>query len=418
MSKRYEDLTDAEKLVNSTHFPGKTGPTLKRVLEAVQHQLDNLILSAAGVVNDSFQISNSWGGDVEKVGNMMDVVRFVNETDDAYRNRVIVEAATFETVTVDAILTLYETLLGKAPTITEPFITRVYQSGDSVEDDEGGVFTVLFDVEMTKRSERLRVDSSGTSVTVTDDTIVVPVTDAVSVTTSVASETFTTTLYAQDVTNFPDWGEFIIEDEWIDYDSKQASPAAFLNCNRGLYDSVPDSHNTDVTITEGSTKAFLYRTNTQVYSSQSGTIIYLKDGPYDWDTYLDVQYKITNADAKDEFDTPQELGAALDQLQVIGYDFKAAGINANIIVGYSFRAWFSVFRENITITDYFKMIVSGIKFPEIFDFGTPPATQAFFDSTWDTSEWDTGLWSEMFWNGSSWEWFGVQEWEYVIITGT
>lgn len=417
MSRPYEDLTDAEKLVNSTHFPGKMGPHIKRVLEALQHQLDNLTLTAASVINSSSQIDNSWGEDVGKVGNILDVVRFVNESDEDYRNRVIVEAATFETVTVDSILRLYEVLLGQQPTIEEPFVTKVYQSGDVVEGDEGGVFTVLFDVEMTKRSERLRVAAYGTSVVVTDDTIVSPSTTAVSSTTSVASETFTTTLYVWNVTNFPDWGELMIEDEWITYDSKQTSPHAFLNCVRGLYDSVPAAHSTDTIIVEGSTKVFLYRTPTAIYSSQSGTTIYLKGGPYDWDTYLDVQYKITNQ-YKTEFDTPQELGAALNQLQVIGYDFKAAGINANIIVGYTFRSWFSLFREEITMSDWYKIIADHISFPDTLDFGTPPDTQAFFESEWDVSDWDTGLWAQAYWNGATWVYFGTKEWEYVIIRGT
>ena len=418
MSKRYEDLIDAEKLVNSTHFPGKTGPTLEGILKALQHQLDNLVLSAAAVANDSFQIGDSWGNDIELVGHILNVVRFTGESDEDYRNRVIVEAATFETVTRDSILRLYEVLLGQAPTITEPFITKAYQSGDPIEGDEGGRFTVLFDLAMTKRSEELRVASGGTHVVVTDDTIVSPYTDAVSETTSVS--TSNTTIYAQNVNNFSEWGEIKIDDEWVAYGSKQTSPAhAFLECARGLYDSEPAIHNTDVTIIEGSTKAFLRGTNTQIYSSQTGTTIYLEDGPYDWDTYLDVQYKIANQ-YKDEFDTQEKLGAALEQLQVIGYDFKAAGIDANIMVGYALRSWFQASREVLTLTDSWEIMVNfdtaGVGFRELFTWLTNPTRITFFESAWQDSdyEWDKTLWTQAFWNGSAWERMGGSKGWYNV----
>ena len=95
MSKAYEDLTEEEKLIQSTHFSGKTGPTLLRTLAAIQSQLDNLVVNAAQVLKQSFQVSTALADDLSNVGNMLDVVRLANEPDDDYRNRVITEAATF-----------------------------------------------------------------------------------------------------------------------------------------------------------------------------------------------------------------------------------------------------------------------------------------------------------------------------------
>ena len=293
MSKAYEDLTEEEKLIQSTHFSSKTGPTLLRTLAAIQSQLDNLVVNAAQVLKESFQVSTALADDLSNVGNMLNVVRLANEPDDDYRNRVITEAATFETVTVEAILSLYESLVGKRPTIYEPFKTKIYQSGEPTDPDEGGTFRVMFEVPTSVRSESLRVAADKTSVIVTDDTIVSPYTTSMS--TNVNDST--TIIPIDDPTNFPDWGELMIENEWVSYASKDTD--SFDGCVRGLYDSVPASHATSTVVVEGSTKVFLQHTNTQVYSSQTGTTVLITGGPYDWDTYFDVRYKITNADAKE-----------------------------------------------------------------------------------------------------------------------
>ena len=414
MSKPYEDLTDAEKLVNSTHFPGKTGPTLKRVMDAIQHQLDNLILSAGALVKDSFQLNNSWGIDVTEVGDILDVVRFVNETDEAYRNRVIVAAATFETVTVDAILDLYENLIGKRPTIQEAFRTKVFQSGDPPGADEGGKFSVVFEIPITKRSESLRVASDRTSVIASDDSIVSPYTASL----STNINTTTSTVPVGSTANFADWGELFIDNEWVSYSTKASD--SFGGCIRGLYDSVPATHATNNVVIEGTTKVFLRDTNNAVFSTNTDdqTRIGVSGGPYDWDTYFDVQYKITDDDLKEEFDTPAELGAALDQLQVIGYDFKAAGINASIFMGSVLSSWFQAEQEVLVITDSLSLDASEIHFLDFFVWSATPDKIAYFESAWDDAdyEWDGTLWTQAYWDGNSWERLYPKGWYKVEIS--
>lgn len=404
MSKAYEDLTDQEKLLHSTHFPGKMGPRLERMLKAFQHQMDELILHATPIVRESFQVSTAQSGDLTNVGDMLDIIRLVGESDDTYRNRVVVAAETFETVTRDAILELFESLLGKQPYLEEPFHTHVYEPGDDYQPGSWGMFSLIFEIDMTRKSEMLQVASDFASVIATDETIEIPVVDAVSTTTGVASTT-TTTVFANDVSSFPSWGEIIIDDEWIGYDSLQTSPHAFLNCVRGLYDTNAATHDTEAVLTEGATKVFIQGTNNIVYSSQSGTTIYVDDGPYDWDTYFDVSYRISGAELESEYNTPTKLGQAISQLEAIGFDFKAAGIRADIFMGMALRSWFSESREVITLEDDWILVVSEINFPDLLTWATSPDRAVYYESAWDdaANEWDGTLWTQAFWNGSSWE---------------
>lgn len=415
MSKPYEDLEDGEKLFAAVHFPGKTGPRFERVLKAIQHQLDNLVLSAVDVLKDSFQISASVSGDLDEIGGFLDLIRISGESDDLFRARIETMASTFETVTKDAILDLFEGILGKRPYFQEEFRTKVYRSGD-VTEDLGGEFTLTFEIPILLKSEKLRVASGGTSVIVTDETIEVPYTTALS--TNIASEVFTTTLLVTSVGSFSSWGEIIIDDEWVSYGDIQTSPAAFLNCNRGLYATDPATHNTAADVTEGCTKVFLEGTTNIVYESQSGTVLYLSGGPYDWDTYLNVQYRISDIGLKTEFDTPDEIGAALDQLRAIGFDFKAAGIKANISMGIIIRSWFQASREVLTLTDSLSLEASEIHFLDFFIWSTTPDIIVFFESAWDDSdyEWDKTLWTQAYWDGDSWERFGSKDWYNVEIS--
>lgn len=414
MSKPYENLEANEKLLGTIHFPGKTGPRFEEVLKAIQHQLDNLILSAADLVKDSFQISAAVSGDLDEIGEFLGLVRLSAENDNAYRQRIETTASTFETVTKDAILDLFEEFLGKRPYFYESFRTKVLTSGETTE-NLGGEFTLIFEIPITLKSEQLRVASGGTSVIVTDETIETPETTAVSDTTSVATND--TTIYVASVDNFPSWGEIIIDDEWVSYGSTQTSPAAFLDCVRGLYTTDPATHNTATDVTEGCTKVFLEGTNTIIYESQDGTTLYVSGGAYDWDTYFDVQYRISGEGLKEEFDTAEEIGAALDQLRAVGFDYKAAGIKANISMGLVLRSWFQASREVVSITDSLSMDVSEIWFLEYFTWSAAPDRIVFFESAWDDSnyQWDKTLWTQAYWDGDSWEridgpkgWYNVE----------
>ncbi len=415
MSKAYEDLNESEKLLQTVHFPSKTGPNLTALLESIQHQMDKLILYAASITRDTFQVSTGLSDNLDKTAAILDVVRFTGESDEEFRTRILGTVSTFETVTVDSILNIYEVLLGKRPTIWESFSTKVYQSGESSE-DLGGSFNVTFEVPITMRSEPLRVASGGTSVIASDDTIITPYTTAVSETTSVANETFTTTLYVDSSANFPDWGELFIENEWIRYGSKQTSPHAFLNCIRGVYDSIPASHATDIPITEGSTKVFLEGTNQNVYSSQTDQTIFIIGGPYDWDTYFNVQYKIAN-EYEEEFDTTEELLAAIDQLKVIGYDFKAAGINAKIEAGPLLTSWFQNSSEGLIIIDSLSLGADQIHFLDFFVWDAIPDTVVFYEADWDDAVWDAAIWVDAWWNGEAWE-QGTKGWYNLVISGS
>lgn len=416
MSKPYERLTDDEKLLRLTHFPGKTGPRLERLLTALQHQLDSLVLDAGVLVKRAFQITSCHGDDLEQVGSFLDIARFAEENDSELRDRISIAASTFETVTKDAILDLFEGLIGKRPYFEEPFHTRLYQSGDVIDSDSGGEFTLMFDLPVTVMSEKIRVASGGTSVIVADETIVSPTTVAVSGTTAGSSDT---TIYTSSVEGFPAYGEIAIEDEWVSYGSTQTSPAAFLTCVRGLYTTVPATHDIGTTVIEGCNKAFIEGTNEQVYNSQSSTTIFLSGGPYNWDTYFDVQYRITGSGIKDEFDEEHELAAAVDHMRAIGFDYKAAGIRANISVGLVLRSWFQANREVITITDSLSLLADEIHFPELFTWAATPARSVFYESEWDNANyhWDKTVWTQAYWDGEQWvRQGGTKDWYRLEIT--
>ena len=424
MSKPYEDLVDSEKLKGLMHLPSKTGPILTRLLEVIQTYLDDLAFNYLPMVKECMQIPNALGNDIDLLGELLDISRLSSEDDEDLRTRVMTTAETFETVTKDAILDLFHTLLGKEPYLTEPFVTTVFESGTPQVNHEGGKFSLLFEIPISVKSEHLRIDEGGDTITVSDPTIVPPEVDAVSTTTGIT--TTDTTIYAQDVSEFPDNGELIIDDEWIRYTSKQTSPAAFLTCTRGLYDTVPATHVTDTAITEGSIKVFVAGTNEQVFDYQSGTsqVIYLKNNPYPWDSYFDLNYRIRGSEedvppgtVKKEFDTVAELVGAISQLRAIGFDFKAAGVYADISVGLPFREWFQDSEETITITDDYGLGVEGIFFPEYILPVPTPDTMVFYESQWDSSSWDKGLWTRGYWNGSSFVHFGTKENYYVEITG-
>lgn len=401
MSKSYENLTDAEKLLKSTHFPGKTGPRLERLLMALQHQLDNLILDGSVFARKGFQLSTALGSDLGNVGEYLDLARFASESDDDLRSRVETAAVTFETVTKDAILDLFDELIGKRPYFQESFHTRLYRSGDVVGPSDGGKFALMFELPITIKSENLRVASGGTSVIVTDDGIEEPYNTSLSTNVN----TTTTTIEVSSIASFQTSGELIIDSEWVSYGTTQTSPAAFVGCNRGLYDSDPATHSTDATVTEGCNKAFLEGTNQQVYGSQSGTTMFLT-GSYDWDTYFDVQYRIAEASVKDEFDTQEELGAALTHLRAIGFDYKAAGIKADISVGMALRSWFQASREVIVISDLLDFFadILPIALDESLVF-VPPDRSVFYESAWDDANrpWDVCLWSLAYWDGYEWK---------------
>jgi len=396
MSKTYEDLTNDEKIAQSLHPGRKAGVGLKRLAEAVQHQLDQIILRVGEVVRDSRQIAYALGTDLDLIGGIFDIVRYSNETDEDYRTRITILASTYEVMTTESILTLFENITGRRPYLYEDFVTQVFRLGEDAPSDTGGRFTLMFEIPRTVVNERHQINEDGYTITVNNSDILVPDNTTISATTSVS--TSDTTIYVDSVTNFATVDNYFkVDDEWVHYSSSTTTPAhSFLGCERGYWDSVATNHAVSTSVTEGITLAWETPTNNQVYESQSGTTINLTGGPYGQWSWFNVRYNISTTGLSTGYDTPAEIYDSLDQFEALGLDYKAAGIGVNVSMGYVMADWFQDTQEDLVMSD--DLVLVGLGFTLSIDPNmTDPSIRI-------ESEWSTGPtnWVSA-WDGSHWD---------------
>ena len=397
MSKAYEDLTENERLTRSMHLERKIGPALTGLLKSMEHQLDQMVLSAIDIVRDSHSVDLAVGPDLDNIGSIYNIHRRGSETDEDLSARIQLFPTTYETLTVDAIQDLFEGITGRRPYVYEGFSTRVYRSGDSTEMGEAGMFTMLFEVPRNVAHEQLKVQPSGTYVILThsSDSLVTPQNTAVSTDTAVAIDD--TTVYVQSVDGFEDTGKIKIDTEWIRYGSRNTTAVSFENCDRGMWQTEPEIHSTEAPVEEGVIFAWPIGTNDMVYDYRDGNYVYLKDGPYDEWTLFDMEYKITDIDV--DYDSLVELIEGIKEFRTIGLEYKAAGIRADFEIGMVFQEWWQGSDEVLEmLEEAFQIEIDAnpdsAAFQEQFDM--PAFAGVFTLSYWDDAthgRWDKALWS-------------------------
>lgn len=256
---------------------------------------------------------------------------------------------------------------------------------------------MIFEVPRNVVHERLKVQPSGTYVIIghSADQLVSPQITAVSETTSVSTDN--TTIYVQSVNGFENFGRIKIDAEWISYTSRNTSSVAFEGCARGLWDTVPDTHAFSVEVAEGVMFAWREGVNDMIYDYGDGRNVYLKGGPYDEWTLIDLEYKIT--DLNPDYDELSEIIEAIGEFRTIGLEYKAAGIRADFEIGLVFYEWWQGSEEALTlIEESFRTEIDTNPNSEAFqeDLPMPGFAGAFTISHWDDATygvWDKGLWS-------------------------
>ena len=387
MSKAYEDLPREEKVIELVHFPSRLGPGLDQILKSMERQFENLNIEFEDIINDSFQLDNALGSDLDKLGAIHDFKRWSDNTDEEYRTLLKSFVANFQTVTVDAIQDLFERVTGRRPYIVEGFSTNVQLVGttDPVPAEDKGRFEVIFEIPRAIVHEQLPIESGGTHVVLGHSNIVSEDTTAVSDTTAVTSGD--TTIYAGSVTGFnATGGKIIIEDEWIKYTEALSTPDRFTGCVRGIFETVAASHNTATLITEGLTNAFPSGELKTIFDSRIGQNVYVKDGPYEIGTKIDTEYQVT---VEEDFNTLEEIVAAIDIFEVMGMEYKAAGVIVSFAMGVIIQSWFQEAYEALTLSDLFQVILD---WAETF---TPPTFDGIF---FNQGEWDKGAWNACAWD--------------------
>jgi len=397
MSKAYEDLTDNERLTRSMHLERKIGPALTGLLKSMEHQLDQMVLSAIDIVRDSHAVELAVGPDLDNIGSIYGIHRRGSETDEDLSARIQSFPTTYETLTVDAIQDLFEGITGRRPYVYEGFSTRVYRSGDPTESGDAGRFTMLFEVPRNIVHENLKVQPSGTYVIISHSADqLVSATDTLVSATTTAYSTHTT-IYAQSVAGFEDSGKIKIGTEWIRYGSLNTTAISFEDCDRGLWDTAPETHSTGAPVVEGVMFAWREGTNNMIYDYGNGRNIYLTGGPYDEWTRIDMEYKITDLDS--DYDEISEIIEAIGEFRAVGLEYKAAGVRADFEVGLIFQEWWQGTEEALTmIEESFKTEIDANPDSEAFqeDLPMPDFTGVFTISYWDDATygiWDKALWS-------------------------
>lgn len=390
MSRVYEDLTDAERLIGGMHFPEKMGPTLKRFLDALQHQLDKLVLTAGILAKEAFQSDSSLGTDLDLIGGFFDIIRLAGESDADYRIRIQGFVTGFSAVTVDGIQSMFEGITSRKPRLEEDFHIRVYRSGQTPEEGGGGHFRLFFEVpRAVVHEDLLVVEPSGTYAVASHTSIV----NEQTTTLSGGHNSSTTVIAVASTSDFPvNEGEeaqvLRIENEWISYTT--IGSGQFEGCVRGIYESTAASHNDAVQVMEGAMNAWLEGDATSIFDYRDGRNIYLTGGPYpDW-TWIHARYKVS---LDEDFDELSELVAVIDQFEAMGQEYKAAGIRADIGIASIMEAWFQETRENLVMSDVI-VAPSGMGF---FDSVSMPAESVPHVSSagiWDASCWDAGYWDD------------------------
>lgn len=119
------------------------------------------------VIKKTFQLDNSYGTDLEFMASFYNLTRNSGETDQALRRRLIAVIGTTIEGTVGGIQDLFEVITGLRPVIQEDFETRTYGVNEVKETIIGlAQFKLLFNVELTKVQEQLRIRNDGESVVV------------------------------------------------------------------------------------------------------------------------------------------------------------------------------------------------------------------------------------------------------------
>lgn len=391
MSKAYEDFTDEEKITRSMHLEQKVGPALTEVLKTLEHQFDQLVLQAADLIRDSIHVGSAYGPDLDEMAAMFDIRRRGNENDGELRTRIELFSQTYETLTVDAIQDLFEGITGRRPYIYEGFRTRVYRSGDSTEEGDVGRFQMIFEIPRNIVHERLKVQPSGTYVILghSTDSMVTAQTTAVSQTTSVGVAD--TTIYVQSVSGFPDFGEINIDTEWIRYHSRNTTADSFENCDRGMWDSEPETHSTNAPVEEGTMLAWIEGSNNMVFDYRVGRNVYLTGGPYEEWTWVDLQYKIGDLDT--DYDTLAELAGSIGEFRTIGMEYKAAGIRADFNIGHVMQEWWEQTEETLVIQESILLEYGDIEGGWSETLLMPVFAGVFQVGYWDKNQWGSALWS-------------------------
>ncbi len=137
-----------------------------QVLQAIEHQVDTIFSGIMlPLVQSAFQANYAVGIDLDNLGALFGITRYVGEDDTELRTRITAYVPTLEKCTGQAIKDLFYYLSGQDPEILEAWTTKIYLPGETVDPDVDLLeFTVQLPFNTAIVQEKVQVEDDGNTV--------------------------------------------------------------------------------------------------------------------------------------------------------------------------------------------------------------------------------------------------------------
>lgn len=133
----------------------------------INQYIDNIINREYEAVKKTFQITYTYGSDLDNLALLYSLTRIANEDDEHFRNRITAAVLYRTPGTKTAIKDYFNAMFGFRPLIVEDFDHQFYSAGDTIPDLRVGEFQLLMPLNLTRVQEKLLVNTGGVTVTLT-----------------------------------------------------------------------------------------------------------------------------------------------------------------------------------------------------------------------------------------------------------